>query len=200
MSPRLRNWSLGAITLVCFAFTGAAVYSLLFRPELFDPPIGGPFTLVDVDERPVTEADFAGRYMLVYFGYTYCPDVCPTELFEMTQALETFEAEAPAQAARVTPVFITVDPARDTPQALSDYMAHFHPRFVALTGPEPAIAAAADAYQASYGRVAIDEGRDYLMDHTSYVYLMGPDGRYMTHFTAADDTADKAKRLAELVE
>ena len=79
-------------------------------------------------------------------------------------------------------------------------MTHFHPRFVALTGPEAAIAAAADAYQASYGRVPMESGQDYLMDHTSYVYLMGPDGRYVTHFTAADDITAMANRLAELVE
>jgi protein SCO1/2 len=196
----LRNLVLGMISLVCVGFTAWVAYSLISQPELYRVPIGGPFALSDVDGRPVSEADFSGGYLLVYFGYTYCPDVCPTELATMSSALEALEEAGPAQAARLTPLFVTLDPARDSPAALRAYMAHFHPRFRALTGSDEQIAAMAESYRVIYRRVPTEDGQDYILDHTAYVFLIGPDGRYVTHFTPQEDAAAMSRRLTELIE
>ncbi len=135
--------------------------------------LGGPFTLTDQTGREVTERDFAGRFLLVYFGFTYCPDVCPTELGTMAAALD---AMGPA-AERVTPVFITIDPERDTPAAMGDYVSRFHPRMVGLSGTPQQIAQVARAYRVYYAKVRPRDAGDYLMDHSSFTYLVGPDGR-----------------------
>lgn len=151
--------------------------------------IGGPFTLTDQDGRTRTDADFRGSLMMVYFGYTYCPDACPTALLAMSQALDMLGPDA----AKVVPVFVTVDPARDTVEQLKLYAQNFHPRTVMLTGTPEQVAAAAKAYRVYYAKAkgSADEKPDqYLMDHTSIVYLMGRDGRYITHFTHATQ-ADK---------
>jgi len=151
--------------------------------------VGGPFTLTSQTGKRVSDADFRGQYMLVVFGYTYCPDVCPAELQVMSAALD----EMGQKAERVQPVFITIDPERDTVAALKDYMTHFHPRFVALTGTPEEIAAVAKAYRVYYARAKGGGETDYLMDHTSIIYLMGPDGAFVKHFPYGTD----AKALAE---
>jgi protein SCO1/2 len=140
--------------------------------------LGGPFALTDHTGRAVTEADFAGRFLLVYFGFTYCPDVCPTELGTIAAALDTLEE----QGERVTPVFITVDPERDTVEAMADYVSRFHPRMVGLTGTPQQVAAAARAYRVFYAKVNRPEMTQYLMDHSSFIYLVGPDGRVRSLF------------------
>jgi protein SCO1/2 len=140
--------------------------------------LGGPFRLVNQTGRMVTEADFAGRFMLVYFGFTFCPDVCPTELGTMVAALD----ELGDAAARVVPVFITVDPERDTPEAMADYVARFDPRLIGLTGTPEQIAAAARAYRVFYAKVQRPEMTEYLMDHSSFIYLVGPNGRVRSLF------------------
>lgn len=140
--------------------------------------LGGPFSLVDHTGRAVTEADFAGRFLLVYFGFTYCPDVCPTELGTIAAALDALEE----QGERVTPVLITIDPERDTPEALADYVSRFHPRMVGLTGTAQQVAAAARAYRVFYARVQRPEMTQYLMDHSSFIYLVGPDSRVRALF------------------
>lgn len=154
--------------------------------------VGGPFNLVDQHGKAVTEADFRGQYLLIYFGYTFCPDVCPTELQSMSQALDSLGDDA----MKVTPVFVTVDPERDTVDQLAGYAGHFHPRLVALTGSVEQIAAAAKEYRVYYKKVVEEGSSDYLMDHSSIVYLMGPDGRFLTHFsygTTSDQMAAKMK-------
>jgi cytochrome oxidase Cu insertion factor (SCO1/SenC/PrrC family) len=140
--------------------------------------IGGPFSLTDQHGTQVTEQDFAGRFMLIYFGYTFCPDICPTSLTVMAAALDQLPKE---QAEQVVPIFITVDPARDTVEQLSAYAPLFHPRLVALTGSENEVREAARAYRVYY-HVPDEEGDAYLVDHSSFIYLMGPDGGYRTHF------------------
>lgn len=143
--------------------------------------IGGPFTLVDHTGKSVTEADFRGRFMLVYFGFTYCPDVCPTALSTMAGALDIIGAAA----VRVVPVFVSVDPERDTPEQLDMYVRHFHPSLVGLTGSAEQVAVAAKAFRVYYAKVE-EEGLDedeYNMDHTSNIYLMGPNGKFLTHFS-----------------
>lgn len=139
--------------------------------------VGGPFALVDQDGRPVGDADFRGKLMLVYFGYTFCPDVCPTELLDMSQAIDALGKDGD----QVQPIFITVDPARDTPQVLKEYLVNFHPRMLGLTGGAEQVQAAAKAYRVYFAKAAGAE-RDYLVDHTSIVYLMDRQGRYLTHF------------------
>jgi protein SCO1/2 len=140
--------------------------------------LGGPFSLVDHTGRAVTERDFAGRALLVYFGFTYCPDVCPTELGTIAAAID---AMGPA-GERVTPVLVTIDPERDTPAALADYVARFHPRMVGLTGSAEQIAQAARAYRVYYAKVRPRDSSDYLMDHSSFIYFVGPDGRVRSLF------------------
>ncbi|MBP0464382.1 SCO family protein [Roseomonas sp. PWR1] len=140
--------------------------------------LGGPFTLVDHTGRTVTDRDFAGRAVLLYFGYAYCPDVCPTELGTIAAALD---AMGPA-GERVTPVFITIDPERDTQAALADYVSRFHPRMVGLTGTPEQIAQAARAYRVYYAKVRPRDMGDYLMDHSSFIYFIGPDGRVRSLF------------------
>ena len=152
--------------------------------------VGGPFELVDHHGQTRRDADFRGRYLLVYFGYTFCPDVCPTTLLAMSQALRSLAESDPDLAERVAPLFITVDPERDTVEALAAYVPNFHPDLVALTGSAEQIAAAAKEYRVYYAKVEDDSASDYLMDHSSFIYLMGPDGAYVTHF---DHFAQAAK-------
>lgn len=143
--------------------------------------LGGPFSLTDHTGRAVTEADFAGRWLLVYFGFTWCPDVCPTELGTIVAALD---AMGPA-GEQVTPVLITIDPARDTPEKLADYVVRFHPRMVGLTGTPEQVAEVARRYRVYYARVnRPDQGGDYTMDHSSFTYLVGPDARVRALFRA----------------
>ena len=141
--------------------------------------IGGPFTLVDQTGKTVTDQDFRGRYMLVFFGFTHCPDICPAELQVMSAALD----ELGPKADEVVPVFITLDPERDTQAAMGAYVKNFGSRFVGLTGSPEQIAAAAKAYRVAYSKFQEDKASsDYSIDHSALVYLMGKDGEYITHF------------------
>ena len=141
--------------------------------------IGGPFTLVDQTGKTVTDQDFRGRYMLVFFGFTHCPDICPAELQVMSAALD----ELGPKADEVVPVFITLDPERDTQAAMGAYVKNFGSRFVGLTGSPEQIAAAAKAYRVAYSKFQEDKASsDYSIDHSALVYLMGKDGQYITHF------------------
>lgn len=157
------------------------------------PQVGGPFTLVDEKGATVTDADFRGKYMLIYFGFTFCPDVCPTELQVMTGALAALGADAD----KVVPLFITVDPARDTVDVMAKYVPQFSPRLKGLTGSDAQIAAIAKEFHVFYEKAHDDSSSaDYSMDHSSIVYLMGPDGKFLTFFppgTTPDAMAAKIK-------
>lgn len=146
-----------------------------------DAPIGGPFRLVDQQGRTVSDRDFRGRYMLVVFGYSYCPDVCPLSLLNITHALEIFRRDDPARAAMIQPVFISIDPERDTPETLARFTSHFDPSLVALTGPLPAIHRVALQYGVEFEKREDESVNGYLMDHTAFIFLMGPDGQYLIH-------------------
>ena len=161
------------------------------------PTIGGPFTLVNQDGKTVTDKDFRGQYLMIYFGYTYCPDVCPTSLTYMSDALDLLGDTA----ARVTPMLITIDPARDTPEHLKEYATYFHPRLHALTGSPEQIAAVAKAYRVYYSKVEREDATedDYLMDHSSVTYVMGPDGEFRLHFSHGTDAETIASRLRDLL-
>ncbi|HUO90648.1 MAG TPA: SCO family protein [Rhizomicrobium sp.] len=153
------------------------------------PAIGAPFTLIDQDGHRRSSADFAGRYMLIYFGYAQCPDVCPTTLALMGDAL----AKLGPGAERVVPIFITIDPERDTPAKLKPYMASFGPRFVGLTGDLATISKVAAAYRVYFRKHPLPGG-NYGLDHSSVIYLMGPDGRFVAYW---DDTAIGPDQLAD---
>lgn len=170
------------IALVLFAAGFAGMYAFLKAPEEAQSEgaalIGGPFSLVDTSGKRVTDRDFRGKLMLVFFGYAHCPDVCPTELQTLSEVMEKL---GPA-ATKVAPIFISVDPKRDTPQALADYLKNFNPRIIGLTGDQNEIASAAKAYRVYY-RNAAGSGEDYAVDHSAFVYLMDGEGKYLTHFS-----------------
>ena len=150
--------------------------------------IGGPFKLIDQHGAVRRDTDFKGQYMLVYFGYNWCPDICPSSLYNMTLALEKLGAAAD----RVQPIYITVDPERDTVEEMNVYADHFHPSLIALTGLQAQIAAVASAYGVRFNKAEEARGEDYFIDHTSFVYLMDPEGqflRFFVHETTPDDMA-----------
>ena len=156
--------------------------------------IGGPFRLTDQNGASFSDQDLKGKTFLVFFGFTHCPEVCPTTLFEISQIMRELGPDADRTAA----LFISVDPERDTPQALKDYLASFDPHLRGLTGDAQALAAVAKAYRVYYKKVPL-EGGDYTMDHTAIVYLMGKDGRFVSPFnmrrTAEAAAADLRQRL-----
>ena len=148
--------------------------------------IGGPFELTDGAGHHVTEKSWPGKYLVVYFGYTFCPDVCPTTLNDLAGALEKLGVDAD----RVQPLFITVDPRRDTPKVIADYAAAFTPRLIGLTGTAEQIAQVAKEYRVYYAEHRTGPGPgDYTMDHSSVIYLMAPDGRFVS-VIRADQQAD----------
>jgi len=137
-------------------------------------PIGGPFTLVDQDGKPRSDIEFRGKLMIVYFGYTFCPDVCPADLMAITQALDALGPEA----AGVQPIFISIDPERDA-KAMREYISVFHKSFIGLTGAPDDVRRVANAYKAFYAKVEDGKTGDYAIDHAGAIYLMGRDGRYL---------------------
>jgi len=145
-------------------------------PPLQGAAIGGPFTLIDQDGRNVSDRDFEGRYRLIYFGFSYCPDVCPVDLQAIGQGLRQFEAAHPERAARVAPIFVTTDPERDTPAVLKPYVAAFHPRLVGLTGTPDQIAATAKEFGVYYTKRQEEGASEYLIDHSRIALLFGPAG------------------------
>ena len=159
--------------------------------------IGGAFDLFDHNGKPRTNSDFRGQFMLIYFGYSYCPDVCPTALQIMSTALQFLGKKA----ASIQPIFITVDPKRDTPEHLKDYVKNFYPGMIALTGTEHLIKEAAKKYRIYFSKAPQDKTQsnsdDYLIDHSSIVFLMGRDGQYITHFNHQTNAEAMAKIIAK---
>lgn len=154
-------------------------------------PIGGPFELTDHTGQRRTDADFRDKLMLVYFGFTFCPDVCPTDLLAMGLAVDQL---GPAGEA-VQPLFITVDPERDTPGQLAKYVPFFHPRLIGLTGSSDQIRKAASAYRAYFAKVAVSGGSEYTVDHSSFIYLMDRGGKYLGFFPPGSS----AQQMAEVI-
>jgi protein SCO1/2 len=136
--------------------------------------VGGPFTLIDQTGRTRSDSEFRGKLMVVYFGYTYCPDVCPADLMAITRALDVLGSAAEG----IQPVFITVDPERDT-KGLADYVAAFHPSLVGLTGSPEEIRKIANSYKAFYAKVPNERSGEYSIDHAGVIYLMGRNGEYL---------------------
>ena len=199
-SPQTRRATLvglGALTLG--ALGAVAMVVAHFRPEPGSHSalaIGGPFTLTASDGQTVSDASFRGKWLLVYFGYTYCPDVCPTTLNDIAEALEKLGPLAD----RITPLFITVDPERDTPDVLGRYVKSFDPRIVGLTGTPEQIADVAREYRVYFKKRPTGKNPDdYLMDHSSILYVMDPEGRYVTLISTEQKPGQIAARLRQLI-
>ena len=161
--------------VLCFAAIALVAGS---RPALQVAAIGGPFHLTDQNGKAVTDADMKGKPFLVFFGFTHCPDVCPTTLFDVSEVMRSLGPDADRAGA----LFITVDPERDTPASMKDYLTSFDPHLRGLTGDADALATVAKEYRVYYKKVPLDGG-DYTMDHTAIVYLMDKDGHFVSPFS-----------------
>ena len=199
--PSLLSRKAPLVLLALAAAAGAAL--LLLRPapapqgNLAGASVGGPFTLTDETGRTVTSDSFKGQWRLMYFGFTYCPDVCPTDTANLAQGLKLFEAQHPKQAARLQPLFVTVDPERDTPAALAEFTDSFHPRLLGLTGTRPQVDSALKAFRIYASRVPGTTPDAYTYDHLAVFYLMDPDGRPV-QFLAGPTASPQA--IADMLE
>lgn len=192
MSNRRVLLLLAAFVVGAVVIVGSALALLPSGPTKVssEVAIGGPFQLVDQDGNTVTQETFVGSPTLVFFGFTHCPDICPTALFEMSQLFEALGADA----RKATGLFITVDPERDTPETLKAYLGSFHPSIQGLSGTPEQIAAVTRAYRA-YSKKVPTQGGDYTMDHTAIVYLMDKDGRFVAPFNLKRPPEDAAAEL-----
>ena len=167
------------------------------EPPLAGARIGGSFALVNQDGRQTTDRSFDGRYRLMYFGYTYCPDVCPVDLQKLMAGYGRLEKTDPQAAARISPIFVSVDPERDKPSVLKQYVAAFHPKLTGLTGTPEQIAATAKKYAIIYSKEQQAGASGYLMNHSRLAYLFGSDGKpiaLIPHDAAPDVVAAELKR------
>ena len=160
---------------------------------------GGDFTLTAHTGETVSSQQFRGRYMLIYFGYSFCPDVCPLDLQKLSAALYQLEEEG-FDTTPIQPIFITIDPERDTAQELASFVPDFHPRLIALTGTLPEITKVADDYKVYFAKRAQEGTDDYLMDHSALIFAMDPDGKYVRLFSTRDKPADIADSLRPVLE
>lgn len=160
------------------------------KPPLEGARIGGPFTLTDQNGRTVNDSDFKGKYRLIYFGYSFCPDICPVDLQKLMRGLAQFEKADSARGAKIVPLFVTVDPARDTPEALKPFVARYHPRLLGLTGTPEQIAAVAKAFVVTYHKVEGSAPDRYLMAHSQLAFLMDPDGKPIALVPLDDPSTD----------
>jgi len=169
----------------------ALLVSLLLGPAACSPPapappaeepplkgatIGGPFTLTGEDGQSVNWSDFAGRYRTIYFGYAYCPDICPTDVQRAMAGLKMFEKAHPELGGKIQPLFVSVDPERDTPAVLTEFTDNFHPRLIGMTGDTATLERVAKTFGTSFSRGETQPGGGYLMNHFGYTYLFGPEG------------------------
>jgi protein SCO1 len=168
---------LAVLVLALFGCGAESSQPALSAAPLAGAAIGGPFTLTDQDGRQRSYAEFDGKYRLVYFGYTNCPDICTPDMQHLMAGLKAFEKSQSDLADKVQPIFITVDPKRDTPEVLKQFVSAFHPRLIGLTGDQGAIAAASKAFAIYAQRVEGSSPENYLMSHSQTPYLMGPDGK-----------------------
>jgi protein SCO1/2 len=198
----LRRFVPAAALLGGLLILGAGAFFVLSLHEtprgaagtLLASAIGGPFRLVDQNGKTVTDADLKGKWSLVYFGYTHCPDACPTALNDISIALD----ELGPQRNAVRPVFVTVDPERDTPEVLKSYVTAFDAPILALSGTPEEIAQAAKGYRVYYAKHP-EAGGDYSMDHSSVIYVMDPEGRFTASFTQQNSPEEIAERLKKLL-
>ena len=165
------------------------------KPPLEGARIGGAFTLTDQDGKPVRDTDFAGKYRLIYFGYSFCPDICPVDLQKLMRGLSQFEKTDAARGAKVAPIFITVDPERDTPKVVGAFVRNFDDRIVGLTGSPAAIAAVEKQYAVYAKKEAPGPNGAYLVGHSQIAYLMDKDGKPITSLPIEKDAAAMVEQL-----
>ncbi len=193
MTAYLKTVATGFV-LALFALLAYAAYGNFTGTANNAGVVGGPFALIDQNGRGVTSRDFNGRWLIIYFGYTHCPDACPTALNTIGEAID----QLGAKRALVTPIFITIDPARDTAAVLKSYLASFGPEFVGLTGSDGAIASAEQTYHVYAAKHSTPDG-SYDMDHSSVLYVMDPQGTFVSNFADEIDPATLANRLKSLI-
>lgn len=170
------------------------------EPPLAGAKIGGPFALTDQNGKTVRDTDFAGKYRIVYFGYTYCPDVCPTDMQKIGQAMRLLDKSDPKTADKIVPIFISVDPERDTPPVLKQFVANFYPRVVGLTGSTDAVAKVAKEYAIYFKKQPVSAGGGYLVDHLAIAFLMDPQGKPMASLPIDKDGEAVAADLRRWVQ
>lgn len=195
--------SMRSTLLLCFAVllagcSGASTEKDA-RPPLEGARIGGPFTLTNHLGESVTEEDFAGKYRLVYFGYSFCPDICPVDVLKLMRGLSMFEADSPELGAKIQPLFITIDPERDTAEALKPFVERYHPRLMGLTGTAQQIADVAKSYAVLYSKVPGSAPDRYLMSHSQLAFLMNPEGKPVALLPLDDSFTDEDEGKPELV-
>jgi protein SCO1 len=184
-------FSLTALVLGVATLAGAIYLTMAMpRGSSAGATVGGPFSLTGPDNRIVTDQDLRGEPFLVFFGFTHCPDACPTTLFEMSEVLRKVGPDKKVRA-----LYITVDPERDTPAVLKDYLASFDPRIIGLSGPRPDVEAAMRAYRVYAKKVPLEDG-NYTMDHTALVYLMDRSGKFVNVFNLEQPVDQAAQQLS----
>lgn len=200
---RAKTWMWGAGAALALALTAGALWSQIGAAthtadngKALLAALGGPFSLTDQNGRAVTDRDFHGRVVALFFGYTFCPDICPTDLQILAEALDKLGPRADG----VQPLFVTIDPQRDTPAQLAEFTTMFSPRILGLTGPPEQIADAAKRYRAYYARAMGDDGDAYTMDHSAFLYLLDRQGKLaevLPHATPADRVAAALTNLLD---
>lgn len=188
-NPKISFWRAASAALALALFAPlAGCGSAPEKPPLADAGIGGPFTLTDQDGRKVSDSDFTGKYRLIYFGYTFCPDVCPVDVQVLMKGYRALEKSDPALADKIQPIFITVDPERDTPAVLKQFVGAFHPKLIGLTGTPAEIAAVAKQFAIYYRKQPASAGSNaYLVDHSRQAMLFGPKGEPLALITQDKD-------------
>jgi protein SCO1/2 len=194
---------IAAVIALAAYFAQKAAYNIAAQPAASnqhdvasgEPAIGGEFTLTDQNGATYTQENLKGHYSLVFFGFANCPDMCPMGLSNITNALDSMPQD---DATHITPVFITVDPERDTPEKLKEYAANFHPRMVALTGSKAQTDAAASAFKV-YHQIADTTVEDYTVNHSGFIYVINPQGKYVKHFAFNDSPETIAAEMQVLL-
>ena len=199
--PRGLRFAFAAAVLLVVIGAGGLAVELLWRPvpvvaAYLNPAIGGPFALTDSSGRAVTEQTYRGKWLLVFFGYTHCTDACPLALNKIGVAIHLLGADA----AELQPLFITIDPARDTPQVMARYLKSFNPRIVGLTGSEARIAAVAREYRVYFSPSQTAAEKDYQVDHSAFIYVVNPEGKFVKVLDPDLSGRALADRLRPLLE
>jgi protein SCO1 len=194
-----RLWLALGLTVLIAGWLGWQRFTAPPAGNMTGSTLGGAFTLIDQDGKTVADTDFRGRYRLMYFGYTFCPDVCPTDVALIARGLKAHEATDPGRAARVQPIFITVDPGRDDPRSLKAFVTAFHPRLIGLTGTPAQIEAVKKRYGIYARKVATSDPANYLVDHFAVIYLFGPDGAPIAFLPHGASAADVTRMLTTYV-